>query len=162
MLWALPALVCSSNMMEPHWRGDSLEALYHCEGPPSSLLPRGLECPEFPGIPSCWAKCPWTLPSSSGVPVPLRLPKSTHFSLSLGCRLRGPTHRSYYPVSLVSSTPHMHCVCALVRMARAGYLAVLGSLSLPAPTPLLPLGAWVRGARVLPGCSLYLTPFARR
>ena len=55
----------------------------------------------------------------------------------------------------------MHCVCALVQVAAAGCLAVLGSLSLPAPTPLLPPGAGVRGARVPPGCGLYLTPFVR-
>ena len=66
----------------------------------------------------------------------------------------------------------MHCVCILVWMAVAGCLAVLGSLSLPAPTPLLLPGAGGRGAqvppgrglylRVPPGRGLYLTPFARR
>ena len=56
----------------------------------------------------------------------------------------------------------MHCVCALVRMAGAGCLAVLDSLSLPAPTPLLPLGAGGRGACVPPGWGLYLIPFAWR
>ena len=56
----------------------------------------------------------------------------------------------------------MHCVCTLVQMAGAGCSAVLGSLSLPAPTPLLPPGAGVRGTRVLPGWGLYLSPFTRR
>ena len=56
----------------------------------------------------------------------------------------------------------MHCVCALVRIARAGCLAVLGSLSFPSPTPLLLLGVGVRGTQVLLGQGLYLTTFARR
>ena len=43
-------------------------------------------------------------------------------------------------------------------MARAVCLAVLGSLSLPAPTPLLPPGAGVRGAWVPLGPGLYLNP----
>ena len=55
----------------------------------------------------------------------------------------------------------MHCVCALFQMAGAGCSAVLGFLSLPALTPLLPPGAGGRGARVPPGRGLYLTPFAR-
>ena len=55
----------------------------------------------------------------------------------------------------------MHSVCAVVRMARAGCLAVLGSLSLPAPTPLLPLGVGGRGAWVPRGWGLYLTCFTR-
>ena len=101
------------------------------------------------------------LSSSSGVPDPLRLSKSTSFPFSPGCQLQAPAHRSYCPVSLVSSTPCMHCVCTLVRMARAGYLAVLGSLSLPTLTPLLLPGVGVRGARVPLDCGLYLTPFAR-
>ena len=126
-----------------------------------ALLPKGLGHSEFPRIPNCWCKCPGMLLSICGVPAPLRLSKSTRFSLSQGHRLWGPTHRSYCPVPLVSSTPRTHCVCALVQMARAGCLAVLGSLSLPAPTPLLPPGAGVRGARVLPDRSLYLTPFTR-
>ena len=42
------------------------------------------------------------------------------------------------------------CVCAPVLMARAGYLAFLGSHSLPGLTPLLPLVAGVRGPRVPP------------
>ena len=55
----------------------------------------------------------------------------------------------------------MHCVCPLVQMARTGCLAVLGSLSLPALTPLLLPEARVRGALVLLGQDLYLTPFTR-
>ena len=128
------------------------------------MLPaaQGVRVPRVPQIPCFWTKCPRTLLSSGGVPVPLRLPKSTCFSLSQVCRLQGPTHSSYCPVSLVSRTPRMHCVCALVRMARAGYLAVLGSLSLPTVTPLLLPGAGVWGAWVPLGHGLYLTPFARR
>ena len=55
----------------------------------------------------------------------------------------------------------MHCVCALVRMAKAGYLAVLGSLFLPALTPLLLPEVGGRGTRVPPGWGLNLTPFTR-
>ena len=118
---------------------------------------RGFGCPEFPVIPSCWAKCPGMLPSSCGVPVPLRLSKSIRFSLSQVRRLRKTGHRSYCRFPSFQHPTHALCVCALVRMAGAGCLAVLGSLSLPQGE-----GAGVRGTRVPPGCSLYLTPFARR
>ena len=41
----------------------------------------------------------------------------------------------------------MQCVSVLpVRIARAGYLAVLCFHSLPAPTPFLPLGSWEAGS----------------
>ena len=75
---------------------------------------------------------------------------------------QGPTHRSYCPVTLVSRTNHMPCVCTLVWMARAGFLAALGSLSIHAPTPLLLSRAGVWGAQVPPGWGLYLTLFVRR
>ena len=65
-----------------------------------------------------------------------------------------------FPFSNIQHT--MQCVSVLlVQISRAGLSAVLGSLSLPALTPLLLLGAGVRGTRVLLGHGLYLTPFMR-
>ena len=106
-------------------------------------------CPEFPGISSCWTG---TRDASIQLwgPCPFKTFKKHSLFFVTGAPASRPTHRSCCPVSLVSSTPRMHCVCTLVWMARAGCLAVLGSLSLPAPTPLLPPGAGVKGAQVLP------------
>ena len=125
------------------------------------MLPaaQGVRVPRVAQIHCCSSKCPGTHPSSSGVLVPLRLPKSTRFSLSPGHWLQGYAHRSYCPVSLVFSNPRIRCVCALVWVARTRCLAVLGSLSLSALTPLHQPGAGLRGAQVPPGCGLYLTPF---
>ena len=96
---------------------------------------------------------------SIGVPVPFRLPKSTHlnkttttkkkkmaarFSFVLRGWLPVPAHHSCCPVSLVSRALRMHCVCALVWMAGAGCSAVLGSLSLPADSS-PPTGSWGEG-----------------
>ena len=110
---------------------------------------QGLVCPEFSGISSCW-----TVTQDASIqlwgPCPFKTFKKHSLFFVTGVPASGPAQRSCCPVSLVSSTPHMHCVCALVRMASAGYLAVLGSLSLPAPTPLLP-----------PEAGLYLTHFTR-
>ena len=55
----------------------------------AALSPRGLGCPEFPGIPSFWAECPRLLLSSCEVPVPLRLSKSTRFSIVPGVPAAG-------------------------------------------------------------------------
>ena len=91
----------------------------------------------YPQAPVSGTRSPVLLPCfpSIGVPVPLRLPKSTfqkkihsHFFV-LRRQPQAPAHQSCHPVSLVSRTPHMHFVCALVRMAGAGCSAVLGSLS---------------------------------
>ena len=125
----------------------------------SELLPRGLVPPEFPGISSCWTVT-WDASIQLCSPCPFKTFKKHSFFFTTGAPPSGTTQR-YCPVSLVSRTPHMHCVCTLVRMARAGCLAVLGSLSLPAPTPLFLPGAGVRGAQVPPGCGLYLAPFTR-
>ena len=112
----------------------------------SELLPRGLVRPEFPGISRCW-----TVTQDAFVqlwrPCPFKTFKKHLLFFVTGASALVPTQRSCCPVSLVSRTPRMHCVCALVQMARSGCLAVLGSFSLPAPTPLLPPGAGVRGLR---------------
>ena len=125
--------------------------------------------PKFlcPQAPVSGTRSPVLLPCFPiGVPFPLSLPKSTRPEKKNKCcssffvlrhQPQAPTHWSCCPVSLVSRTPRMHCVCALVRNPGAGCSAVLGSLSLPQGE-----GAGVRGTRVPPGCSLYLTPFARR
>ena len=42
-----------------------------------------------------------------------------------------PAHHSCCPVSLVARAPHLHCVCAVVRITGAGCSAVLGFFSLP-------------------------------
>ena len=124
-------------------------------------MPRGLVCPDFPGISSCWTVT-WVVSIQLWHPCPFKTFKKHSLFFVPDVPAAGPAHRSYCPVSLVSSTPCTHCVCAPVRMAGAGCLAVLGSLSLPALTPLLPPGAEVRGAQVPPGRGLYLTPFTRR
>ena len=65
---------------------------------------QGVSAPGVPWIPAA-GLCSGMLPSSCGVRVPLRLSKSTRFSLAHGHQLQGPNHRSYCPGSLVSSTP---------------------------------------------------------
>ena len=127
------------------------------------LLPRGLGHLEFPGIPNFWAECARMIPSRcKAPPVLLRLLKSTCFSFVPGVPAAG-TCLQVLLFRFPSIQHTTHCVSALlVRMTRAEYSAVLGSLSLLVLTPLLPPGSWGRhGARVLPGCGLYLTPFVR-
>ena len=126
------------------------------------LPPRGFGHPEFPRIPSCWGKCPGMLPSSCETPVPLRLSNGTCFSFVPLAPAVGTC--SQVLLFCFPSIQHtMHCVSALlVRITRAGYLAVLGSYSLPSLTPLLPPGSWGQGFAWVPlGLSLCLTPFMR-
>ena len=125
----------------------------------SELLPRGLVHSDFPGISSCWTVT-WVVSVHLWHPYPFKTFKKHSLFFVAGASASGPTQSSCCPVSLVSRTPRMHGVCALVQMAGAGCSAVLGSL--PALTPLLPPGAGVRGARVQPGQGLYPTPFTRR
>ena len=134
----------------------------YLHGGVSELLPRGLVCPEFPGISSCWTV---TLDASVQLwgPCHFKTFKKHLLFFVPEAPAGGLTHRSYCPVSLVSSTPRMHCVCAPLRMAGAGCSAVLGSLSLPAPTPLLLPGAGVRGLGYCraAACILPLSPGTR-
>ena len=117
-------------------------------------------CPVFPVISSHWAvTC--VVSVQLLLPCPFKTFKMHSVFFVTGASASEPAQRSCCPVSLVSSPPRMHCVCALVRVAGAGSSAVLGSLSLPTLIPLLPLGAGGRGAHVLPGRGLYLTPFVR-
>ena len=121
---------------------------------------QGVSVPGFPGISWVWTVT-WVVSIQLLHPCPFKTFKKHSLFFVTGASASGPAQRSCCPVSLVSSPPCMHCVCALVQMARAGCLAVLGSLSLPALTPLLPPGAGMRDARVPPGRGLYLTPFTR-
>ena len=128
----------------------------------AALLTRGLGCLEFPGIPRCWAERAGMTLSSCDVPVPLRLAKSTCFSFVPGAPVAGTGSQVLlFHFSNIEHT--VHCVSALpVQIARAGCLVVLAFHSLPTPIPFLPLRTWVGGsAQVLPGRSLYLTPFVR-
>ena len=95
-------------------------------------------------------------------PCPFKTFKKHSLFFVPGAPSAGPAHRPYCPFSLVSSTPCTHCVCALVLMAGAGCSAILGSLSLLTPTPLLLPGAGVRGlaSHRAVACILPLSPGA--
>ena len=71
---------------------------------------QGVRCLEFPGITSCWAKCPGMLPSSCGVLVPLSLSKTTHLFFVPGALAARTCSQVLLSISLVSCTPRTMCL----------------------------------------------------
>ena len=126
-------------------------------------VPQGVRVPRDPQIPCLWAvlSCPFKT-SKKHWPKKMKKKKGCSRFFVLWRRPHAPTDRFCRPVSLVSRTPRMHCVCALVRMAGAGCSAVLGSFSLLFRSL---SSRWDPEGQVLTshrGRGLCLTPFARR
>ena len=119
------------------------QAAYGREGLQSCAASPGLRAPKVLRYSQLLAKCAGTTSSSYGVPVSLRLAKSTCFSFVSG----EPVAETSPQVLLFrfSNIQHpMHLVSVLrVWISRAGCLAVLGFPSLPILTPFFLPGSGV-------------------
>ena len=99
--------------------------------------------PKVPWDSQLLAQCAKMTLSSCGVPVSLRLAKSTRFSFVSGVPVAGTCPQVL--LFCFSNIQHpVHLVSALrVWISRAGCLAVLGFHSLPIPTPFFLPGSGV-------------------